>query len=85
MNYLELREANDLMDEIENIDSLIKDVQNPARALKVCTRFKEVILMKEHRVKVIQVLLGIRRELARKLEELGVTEESKDETTKSIY
>ena len=85
MNYTELREANDLMDEIENMDSLIIDVQNPARTLKVCTRFNEVTLMKEHKVKVIQVLLGIRKELARKLEELGVTEEIKDETTESIY
>ena len=75
MNYTELREANDLMDEIENMDSLIIDVQNPARTLKVCTRFNEVALMKEHKVKVIQALLEIRCELARKLEELGVTEE----------
>lgn len=51
------------------------DVQNPARTLKVCTSFNEVILKKEHRVKAIQVLLGIRGELARELEELGVTEE----------
>lgn len=75
MNHTELRKANDLMDEIENMDSLIIDVQNPARTLKVCTRFNEVTLMEEHKVKVIQVLLEIRGELARKLEELGVTEE----------
>lgn len=75
MNHTELRKANDLMDEIENMDSLIIDVQNPARTLKVCTRFNKVTLMEEHKVKVIQVLLEIRGELARKLEELGVTEE----------
>lgn len=75
MNYIELREANDLLDEIKNLDSLIIAVQNPERTLKICTNFNEVTLMKEHRVKLIQVLLGIRRELAEKLEELGVTEE----------
>ena len=75
MNYIELREANDLLDEIKNLDSLIIAVQNPERTLKICTNFNEVTLMKEHRVKLIQVLLGIRGELAEKLEELGVVED----------
>ena len=75
MNYREIRKANDLIDELKKIDSFIIDVQNPERTLKVCTNFNEVTLIKEHRVKVIQVLLGIRGELARELEELGVTEE----------
>ena len=75
MNFREIRKANDLIDELKNLDSFIIDVQNPERTLKVCTNFNEVILIKEHRVKVIQVLLGIRGELARELEELGVTEE----------
>ena len=34
----------------------------------------EVILKKEHRTKVIQVLFGIRHELAEELEKLGVVE-----------
>lgn len=75
MNYREIKEANDLIDELKKIDSFIIDVQNPERTLKVCTNFNEVTLIKEHRVKVIQVLLGIRGELARELKELGVTEE----------
>jgi hypothetical protein len=75
MNYREIRKANDLIDEIKNLDSFIIDIQNPARTLKVCTPFNEVIIKKEDRFKVIQVLLGMRRELADKLEKLGVTEE----------
>lgn len=75
MNYREIRKANDLIDELKKIDSFIIDVQNPERTLKICTNFNEVTLIKEHRVKVIQVLLGIRGELARELKELGVTEE----------
>lgn len=74
MNFTELREANDLLDEIKNLDSLIMDVQNPERTLKVCTRFNEVTLKGEHKTKAIQLLLGIRRELAEELEKLGVTE-----------
>lgn len=74
MNFREIKEANELIKEIKKLDSFTVDVQNPARTLKVCTPFNEVILKKEHRVKVIQVLFGIRRELADELEKLGVTE-----------
>lgn len=75
MNYREIRKANDLIDELKKIDSFILDVQSPITTLKICTKFKEVTLEDEHRIKAIQVILGIRGELARKLEELGVTEE----------
>lgn len=78
MNFREIRKANDLIDELKKIDSFIIDVQNPERTLKICTNFNEVTLIKEHRVKVIQVLLGIRGELARELKELGVTEDYND-------
>lgn len=51
------------------------DAQNPERTLKVCTNFNGVILKKEYKTKVLQVLFGIRRELAEELEKLGVTED----------
>lgn len=85
MNFREIRKANKLIDEIKNLDSFITDVQIPGNTLKVYTNFNKVTLMKEHKTKVIQVLLEMRGELARKLEELGVIEESKYETTESIY
>ena len=75
MNYNECREANELIDELKNVDSFIIDVQSPERTLTVSTNFNGVTIKKEHRTKIIQVILGIRGELARKLEELGVTEE----------
>lgn len=78
MNFRQIREANKLIDEIKHLDSFTMDIQNPERTLKVCTPFHEVILKKEHRTKVMQVLFGIRGELAEKLEELGVTEDYND-------
>ena len=51
------------------------DIQNPERTLKVCTNFNEVTLKKEYKTKVLQVLFGIKRELAEELEKLGVTED----------
>lgn len=74
MNFRETKEANKLIDELENLDSFIIDVQNPERTLKVFTNFNQVTIKKKHRTKIIQVILGIRGELARELKELGVTE-----------
>ena len=75
MNFREIKEANKLIDEIKKLDSFTMDVQNPERTLTVCSPFAGVtIIKKEHRIKVIQVLLGMRGELADELEKLGVTE-----------
>ena len=75
MNFREIREANKLIDEIENLDSLVKDVQSPEKKLTVSSDCGGVILNGEYKTKAIQVLLGIRRKLAEQLEKLGVTEE----------
>ncbi len=75
MNFREIREANELIDEIKKIDSFITDIQNPARTLRVSSEFDGVTIKKEHKIKVMQVLFGIRRELAEELEKLGVTED----------
>ena len=75
MNFKQIKEANKLIDEIKHLDRFTMDIQNPERTLKVSSEFDVVILKKEHRTKIIQVILGIRRELARELEELGVVED----------
>ena len=74
MNFRQIREANKLIDEIKHLDRFTMDIQNPERTLKVCTPFDEVTIKKEHRTKIMQVLFGIRRELAEELKKLGVTE-----------
>ena len=75
MNFREIRESNDLIDEIKNIDSLIIDVRSPFKKIWVSTNNTVVTLKKEHKTKIIQALLEIRSELARKLEYLGVMED----------
>ena len=75
MNFREIKYANKLIDEIKKLDSFITDIQNPARTLTVSTSFNGItIIKKEHRIKVMQVLFGIRGELAEELEKLGVVE-----------
>lgn len=78
MNFRETKEANKLIDELENLDSFITDVSIPGNVLKAYTNFNNVSLKGEHKTKVIQVLLGMRRELAEELEKLGVVEEYDD-------
>lgn len=75
MNYKELREANDLLDEIENLDTLIFDLQHTERILKVFTSHKEVSIKNSHKNKIKQALLEIKGELVEELKELGVTED----------
>lgn len=74
MNFREIKEANKLIDEIKHLDRFTLDVQNPARTLRVSSEFDGVTIKKGHKPKIIQVLLGMRRELADELEKLGVTE-----------
>nr|DAX25125.1 MAG TPA: hypothetical protein [Caudoviricetes sp.] len=75
MNYIELREANDLLDEIENLDALIFDIQHTERILKVFTSHKEVSIKNSYKNKIKQALLEIKGELVEELKELGVTED----------
>lgn len=74
MNFREIKEANKLIDEIKKMDSFTMDVQNPERTLTVSTNFNGVTIKKKHRIEILKVLFGIRRELAEELEKLGVTE-----------
>lgn len=75
MNFRETKEANRLINRIEKLDSFIIDIQNPARTLTVSSEFDGVRIKKEYKPKIIQVLLGMRGELAEELEKLGVTED----------
>lgn len=78
MNFREIKEANKLIDEIKHLDRFTMDIQNPERNLKVSSEFDAIILKREHKIKVMQVLFGIRGELAEELEKLGVVEEYDD-------
>lgn len=75
MNFREIKKANNLIDEIKHLDRFTMDIQNPERTLKVSSEFDAIVLKREHKIKIMKVLFGIRGELAEKLEELGVTED----------
>lgn len=75
MNFKQIRKANELIDEIQSLDSLIMDIQKTGRTLKVSTNFNGVVIKNEHKHKIIEAILGIRREWKKELEKLRVTEE----------
>ena len=74
MNFRETRKANELIDEIENLNTLLFVLKHTERFLKVFTSHKEVSIKKNHKIKIKQALLEIKGELVKELKELGVTE-----------
>ncbi|MDB6212394.1 hypothetical protein PNO24_00440 [Gemella haemolysans] len=74
MNYEELRKANELVDELHNINWVIKTIEREKHVHMHCFNYK-VILFDEQMEKVLDILKEIRDEMVKELNELGVTEE----------
>lgn len=73
MNYEELKEANELIDELHNINWVIKKIGIEKCVPMRCFNYK-AILFEEQMEKVLDILKEIRDEMVKKLNELGVTE-----------
>ena len=83
MNYKECRIANELLDRINEINIVIRQIEKNNYTPIYCFRYK-IVLSDEPRETVLEVIKKFRDEMVGKLKELGVTEESKDETTENI-
>ena len=73
MNYEELKEANELIDELHKINWVIKKIGIEKCVPMYCFKYK-AILFDEQMEKVLDILKGIRDGMVKKLNELGVTE-----------
>lgn len=73
MNYEELKEANELIDELHKINWVIKKIGIEKCVPMYCFNYK-AILVDEQMEKVLDILKGIRDGMVKKLNELGVTE-----------
>jgi len=73
MNYEELKEANELIDELHKINWVIKKIGIEKCVPMYCFNYK-AILFDEQMEKVLDILKGIRDGMVKKLNELGVTE-----------
>lgn len=73
MNYEELKEANELIDELHKINWVIKKIGIEKCVPMYCFNYK-AILFDEQMEKVLDILKGIRDGMVKKLNELEVTE-----------
>jgi hypothetical protein len=73
MNYEELKEANELIDELHKINWVIKKIGIEKCVPMYCFNYK-AILFDEQMEKVLDILKEIRDEMVKRLNELGVTE-----------
>lgn len=73
MNYEELKEANELIDELHKINWVIKKIGIEKCVPMYCFNYK-AILFDEQTEKVLDILKGIRDGMVKRLNELGVTE-----------
>lgn len=72
MNYEELKEANELIDELHKINWVIKKIGIEKCVPMYCFNYKAILFDKQME-KVLDILKGIRDGMVKKLNELGVT------------
>ena len=73
MNYRELKRAKYLLDKLENINRLLKDIENYNFIEIRSDRFREYF-EDENKKEVIEVLERLRDKRIKELKELGVVE-----------
>lgn len=73
MNYEELKEANELIDELHKINWVIGKIERENHIPMYCFNYK-AMLFDERKEKVLVIIKGIRDEIVKKLNELGVVE-----------
>ena len=72
MNYEELRNANELLNEIREIDLKLRQLENPLKRITINDYF--IPFNEKYKQKFTAILKEIRDEMVKELNELGVTE-----------
>ena len=73
MNYTECKKANDLLKKLQDIDFLIKNVEEKKYVSVHCSGFN-VILLDGQKDKALELLKETRDDMVEELKLLGVTE-----------
>ena len=82
MNYEELQIANDLLKEIKNINDLLQVMKECSNYIRISTSYRfdgmdvdcNVYFVGNHKDKILEVIKGIKDEMLKELNELGVVE-----------
>lgn len=72
MNYRELEKANELLNEIREIDLKLRQLENPLKRITINDYF--IPFNEKYKQKFTAILKEIRDEMVKELNELGVTE-----------
>ena len=75
MNYRELEKANELLNEIREIDLKLRQLENPLKRITIYDYF--IPFNEKYKQKFTAILKEIRDEMVKELNELGVTEDDK--------
>lgn len=74
MNYRELERANELLNEIREIDFKLRQLENPLNYARISINDYKMYFNDKYKQKIIEVINEIRDEMIKELNELGVTE-----------
>lgn len=72
MNQREIRKANELLNELENIDMFLKKTQLTGYCVEVSLADENIYLYKRGREKIIGTVMEIRKDIIQELEKMGV-------------
>lgn len=75
MNYKEVRIVKELIDELQDMDMLLKDIQKLENYLKITSGYNTIWLRGKRKEKVMNTIKEVRDEMISELKEYGVTEE----------
>lgn len=72
MNCEDVKKANDLLSELENVDSLLKKSQLTGYYVEVSLADENIYLYKRGKEKIIETVKEIRKDIIQELEKIGV-------------
>ena len=72
MNQREIRKANELLNELENVDSFLKKTQLTGYYVEVSLADENIYLRKQGKEKIIETVREIRKDIIQELEKMGV-------------
>ena len=72
MKIEDVKKANELLKELENVDSLLKKSQLTGYYVEVSLADENIYLYKRGREKIIETVKEIRKDIIQELEKMGV-------------
>lgn len=77
MNYSELEKANELLNEIREIDLKLRQLEHPFNRVRISIDDYFISFNEKYKQKIVNILKEIRDEMIKELNELGVVEDDK--------